>query len=132
MTGRGAGYGGGYGAPGFTNPGYGGRGMGWGAGGGGRGHRNRYYATGLTGWQRAGMGWPGNQGTAPGPYPPGDAPGYPPADPYAYPPADGGYSRDQELQMLRDQIRAMEEGLKAAQERIVELEDESNEKGARS
>jgi Family of unknown function (DUF5320) len=55
MTGRGAGYCGGYDRPGFANPvpGYGmrfgGRFGGW---GGGRGWRHRYYATGLPGWAR--------------------------------------------------------------------------------
>ena len=50
MTGRGAGYCGGYERPGFTNPApgygmrFGGRFGGW---GGGRGWRHWYYATGL-------------------------------------------------------------------------------------
>lgn len=58
MTGRRAGYCGGYSAPGFMNPAPG-RGF-WGRRrGGGRGRRNWFYATGLTGWQRAGMGMPG-------------------------------------------------------------------------
>ena len=49
MTGRGAGYCGGVGEPGFMNP----------AGrGGGRGRRHWFYATGLPGWARAGMGLP--------------------------------------------------------------------------
>jgi len=53
MTGRGAGYCAGYGAPGFANPGMGmGRGMGF--GGGGRGRRNMFYATGMPGWARIG------------------------------------------------------------------------------
>ena len=56
MTGRGAGYCGGHGMPGYANavPGYGlgmGRGAAWGRG---RGWRNRYYATGLPGWARFG------------------------------------------------------------------------------
>ena len=53
MTGRGAGYCAGYGAPGYGNfaPGFNFR---RGFGGGGRGWRHQYYATGLTGWQRAG------------------------------------------------------------------------------
>jgi hypothetical protein len=53
-TGRGAGFCGGFSAPGFMNPaprqGFGGR-------GGGRGWRNWFHATGLSGWQRA-AGWP--------------------------------------------------------------------------
>jgi hypothetical protein len=62
MTGRAAGYGGGYGAPGYMNPfpgrGFGprfGRGRG-GWGGGGRGWRHWFYATGLPGWHRSGWG----------------------------------------------------------------------------
>ena len=61
MTGRGAGYCAGYGAPGYMNPvggrGYGlGFGRGWGGrfGGGGWGYRHQFYATGLPGWARAG------------------------------------------------------------------------------
>jgi hypothetical protein len=60
MTGRGAGYGGGYGVPGYMNPipgrgfGFGfGRGRG-GRGGGGRGWRHWFAATGLPGWLRPG------------------------------------------------------------------------------
>jgi len=60
MTGRGMGYCGGYGAPGYANPLPGrGFGIGWGCGGGwgrggGRGWRHQYYATGLPGWARYG------------------------------------------------------------------------------
>ncbi len=63
MTGRGAGYCGGSGMPGYANPapgrGFGmGFGRGWGfggrGGGGGRGWRHRFYATGLPGWLRSG------------------------------------------------------------------------------
>ena len=50
MTGRGAGFCAGHGAPGYMNP-IPGRGV-WGRGGG-RGWRNMFYATGMTGWQRA-------------------------------------------------------------------------------
>jgi hypothetical protein len=56
MTGRRAGYCGGFDAPGFANPapGYG-RQFGYGRfGGRGRGWRHWYYATGLPGWARAG------------------------------------------------------------------------------
>jgi len=50
MTGRGAGYCGGFGAPGYSNPGAG-RGMGLGRGfrGGGRGCRNCFFAAELPG-----------------------------------------------------------------------------------
>lgn len=64
MSGRAAGYCGGFGVPGFVNaaPGRGmgaGFGRGFGAsgagfGGGGRGRRNMFYATGLPGWMRYG------------------------------------------------------------------------------
>jgi len=61
MTGRGAGWCAGFGAPGYANPIPGrGLGMGFGRGGGffggrgGRGRRNMYYATGLPGWMRYG------------------------------------------------------------------------------
>ena len=53
ITGRGAGFCTGNGAPGYLNRGFG---MGFsGRGGGGRGWRNWFHATGLTGWQRAGF-----------------------------------------------------------------------------
>jgi len=59
LSGRGAGYCGGSGRPGFATAGsrgVGGRGQGrggeWGRGGWRRGHRNQFWATGLTGWQR--------------------------------------------------------------------------------
>ena len=60
-TGRGAGYCGGAGVPGFISRIGGaflGQGRGRGGRGGGRGRRNMFYATGLTGWQRAAMDAP--------------------------------------------------------------------------
>lgn len=61
MTGRGAGFCAGYGAPGYANPGFGRGGMGFGHGrgfgGGGRGWRHRFYATGQPGWVRGGWGF---------------------------------------------------------------------------
>jgi hypothetical protein len=110
-TGRAAGWCAGYGSPGFVNrgPGWegsGGRG-GFGAGrGGGRGHRNWYWATGLTGWQRGAM----------------------PMAPYAYGPPAAPYqpTRNQELSMLRSQVTLMQDSLESAQERIQELEKESD------
>jgi len=51
MTGRGAGFCGGFNAPGYANPA---PGRGFGMGGGGRGWRHMYYATGLPGWMRFG------------------------------------------------------------------------------
>jgi len=66
-TGRGAGFCGGFGVPGFMNRGIG---LGFFGRGGGRGWRNWFYATGLTRWQRASLwpspwGWPGSVSTAP-------------------------------------------------------------------
>jgi hypothetical protein len=104
MTGRAAGLCAGYGVPGYMNPGPGaGRGR---YGGGGRGHRNWYWATGLTGWQRAPMAMP--------PY-------GPPVAPYSPGP-------DQELSFLRDQVKLMQDSLASAQERIQELEKDTDQK----
>lgn len=112
MTGRAAGYCAGYGMPGFMNPGAGWGfaprgGRGWFGRGGGRGHRNWFWATGLTGWQRSAMGWPA----------------YGPAPVAPYQP-----TAEQELAALRDQVKFMEEGMKEAQDRISELEKESEKK----
>lgn len=116
MTGRGAGYCAGYGAPGYANPVPGrGFGMGWGRGrawgGGGRGGgwrwRNQYYATGLPGWARFG-------------YAP--AWGVPPAAAYGLysaPPAPG-----QEAEFLKTQAEWLKEQLDAISQRITELEQE--------
>ena len=105
MTGRGNGFCAGYAAPGYTNfiPG---------RGGGGRGWRNRYYETGLTGWQR------GAQGPIP-PY----APGPPPAfrfDAPSVPP-------EQEADALRNQVRFLQDNIKAVEERIAEIEKKESE-----
>jgi hypothetical protein len=112
MTGRGAGFCAGYGVPGYLNP-AGGRGA-WGAGlgfgrGRGRGFRHMYWATGLLGWQRAAMGFPA-------------------AFPYAAPAPFAQPSTEQELAALRDQLKAMEQGIGQIQERIHELELEETEK----
>jgi hypothetical protein len=112
MTGRGAGYCAGYGVPGYMNPGYGRAGMGYGAGGAGRGWRNRYWATGLTGWQRA-AGWAAPGFFGPAPYGAAFAQGYGPTP-----------TRNDELEMLRNQVGAMEQGLEQARERLAELEQE--------
>ena len=111
MTGRGAGYCGGYDAPGWAAPGPGrGMGLGWGRGGawGGRGggwrHRNWFYATGVPGWARS---------------------GYAPA--WGAPPAGGMYpyaagpSREQETEFLRQQAEWLKEQLDAIGQRIEEL-----------
>jgi len=108
MSGRAAGFCAGYSVPGYMNglPG-GGRwgGRGWFGQGRGRGFRNMYYATGLTGWQRAAAGFPG---------------AYTGAAPFSPP----EMSSEQELAALRNQMTFMEDGLKRAQERIRELENE--------
>ncbi len=66
MTGRGAGFCGGFQMPGYANPvpgrGFGGGGRG--GGGGGRGRRNMYWATGMPGWARLGS-FPGPGGVGP-------------------------------------------------------------------
>jgi len=111
MTGRGMGYCGGYGAPGYASPlpgrGFGmgrGRGGGWGRGGG-RGWRHQYYATGQPGWARFG-------------YAP--AWGAPPAyGPYAAPP-----TREQEAEFLKAQAEGLKKQLDVISQRITELEQE--------
>lgn len=118
MTGRGAGYCAGYGAPGYASPipgrGFGmgrGPGMGRGRGGGGRGWRHRYYATGLPGWARSG-------------YAP--AWGAPPDwsyGPYAAPPMRP-FTREQETEFLKAQADALKQQLDAIGQRIAELEKE--------
>jgi len=102
-TGRGAGYCGGFAAPGFVNRvvgGFFGRGR-----GGGRGWRNMCYATGLTGWQRAAMG-------VPQPMPPQAQP---------IPPAAQAPSSADELQMLRAEAEAAAATLERIRKRIDEL-----------
>ena len=94
MTGRGAGYCAGYGAPGYANAGMG---RGFGRGGGGRGWRHWFHATGLTGWQRGGMtGW------------------RPPAAP----------SDQQQAQVLGGQIEQMEQALEQMRARLKELDSQ--------
>jgi len=110
MTGRGAGYCAGYGAPGFASGGrgFGGGGRGfWGGRGRGRGWRNWFYATGVPGWQRASWGWPAFGG--------GAAPSVPPVAPQAM-------SRDQELDLLRRQAEGFAGALDEIRQRIEELE----------
>ena len=108
MTGRGAGYCGGYDAPGWANPGYG-RGLAAGRGGrGGRGggwrHRNWYYATGVPGWARA--DYPPTWGAPP-------AAGY---GPYA-----GAPSREEETESLRQRAEWLKQELDTISQRIEEL-----------
>ena len=121
MTGRGAGFCGGYGVPGYMNP-YGGRlGLGFGRGWGGRGWRNMYYATGLPGWARAGY-TPAWGGYAPtwGTY----APAWGAAATYGAPTA-AAPTREQEVQMLRTQAEQLKAQLDAITQRMQELEQSS-------
>ena len=100
MTGRGAGYCGGVGEPGFMNP----------AGlGGGRGRRNWFYATGLPGWTRAGMGVPA--------WSAGRSPCAAPVSPAM--PAEA------EVDALKAQAGYLEHTLQALQQRIQKLEGEA-------
>jgi len=103
MTGRAAGYCAGYPEAGYVNP-YGRRAFGRGffGRGGGRGRRNWYYATGLTGWQRAARGYPA-WGT--GVYPHGPE-----------------LTPKQEADMLKEQVKGMQDEIAAINEHIKELE----------
>jgi hypothetical protein len=97
MTGRGAGYCGGYSVPGFMNPAYG---CGFGRGGG-RGLRRGFRATGIPGWVRfSGFGA-----------------AVPPMPAYTA----GGLDPAAEARMLAGQIEMMEQSLKDAKERLNEL-----------
>lgn len=102
MTGRAAGFCAGYQVPGYMNSGFG---RGWGRGFG-RGFGRGY---------GRGMGW--GRGWGPGGAYPGYAPGYYPQEAPAYQPP----SREDELHMLRDQLKYAEEDMKAMRERIAEL-----------
>jgi hypothetical protein len=94
MTGRGAGYCGGYDVPGYANagPGYG---MGWGGRGRGYRWRNWYCATGVPGWARfdAAPAW--------GPY--------------------GAPSPEQQVDALKNQAQFLKTQLDAISKRIEEL-----------
>ena len=117
MTGRAAGFCAGYDAPGYANavpgwglgwgPGRGFRGRGW--GGGGRGWRHWYYATGLPGWARFG-------------YAP--AWGMPPYAAYGAPYAPT-MTREQEIEMLKDQAKYFQDALDDITKRIEELGQEA-------
>ena len=117
MTGRAAGYCGGYDAPGWANPvpgrGFGlgwGRGGAWGgrgAGGGGWRHRHWYYATGVPGWARD---------------PAGQPMGVPPA--WGYGRYATAPTRDQEAEFLRQQAEWLKQQLDAISQRIEELAEE--------
>lgn len=114
MTGRAAGFCAGYPTPGYANFGAGrgvygpGQAAGFSGRAGGRGYRNRYYATGLYGWQRD-MTF-----QAPPPYAP---------PPYAAP----QISPQDEAQALREQLKYMEDSIKATQQRIAEIEEHKDQ-----
>lgn len=101
-TGRGAGFCGGFGVPGFQNRAGGWGSFGRGRGGGGRGWRNWFYATGLIGSQRA-FGWPwgGPRAFVP---------------PYAEP------SSEEEVTELKSQAGYFERALASIRKRIDALE----------
>ena len=137
MTGRAAGYCSGYDEPGFMDQasgrgelgrGISGRGIpGRGMpsrgvrGGFGRGRRNQYFATGLPGWRRAHGGQAGMPGY-PGPAGPMGMP-----DPYGFASVAPPLTREQELTALNNQVKMMQENVRAAQERIEELEKDEGE-----
>lgn len=107
MTGRAAGYCGGYDQPGFSNP-IPGRGF-WGRGGSrgwsarGRGWRNRYWATGLPGWMR-GHPW--------------DYRMLDPSEFSSFP----AMSLEQEKVTLEQQVHFLEQQLKETKKRLAKLE----------
>jgi hypothetical protein len=107
MTGRALGYCAGYPHPGYAYPGFGFRGRGF--RGGGRGWRHWYYATGLPGWMRAGYT------------------GYAPYTAYApYPPES--WSKDQEMEVLKNQAEGMRNALSEIEKRISDLESSAEKK----
>lgn len=100
-TGRGAGYCSGYGRPGYANGLVGGR-FGGGRGrGGGRGWRHWYHATGLTGWQR-GRRWQTYL-------------------PEAVADTAPTVRRDAEIELLRADLRCLQEHAAQITQRIEEL-----------
>ena len=100
MTGRGAGFCGGAGAPGFISR-MGGEFLGRGRGRGGRGWRNMFYATGLPGWMRSGQA-----GVAPAEAPQAEV----------------------ESQSLQDQVETLQSQLDELKKRLAESQAASTEK----
>lgn len=92
-TGRAMGYCSGYTVPGAMNPG----GFGFFNRGRGRGFRNRFYATGMPGWMRY---------------------GYPP---YVINPITPQYTKDDEIQFLKDQADYFKTALDDISRRLSEL-----------
>ena len=101
MSGRGAGFCAGSGMPGFAN-GAPGRGSGWSScmRRGSRGNRNWFHRTGLFGWQRGGAD---SYGTASGPI----------------------KTKDNEIQILKDELRGFERATEQIRSRLTELEKAS-------
>jgi len=99
-TGRGAGYCGGAGVPGFISR-MGGAFLGRGRGRGGRGWRNMFYATGLPGWMRSAPG-----GVAPAEVPASEA----------------------ERQSLQDQVETLQSQLDEVKRRLAQSEAAKTEK----
>ncbi len=111
MTGRAAGYCAGDDDPGYANPNPGHRvwvgGWWWPCWGwGGRGWRHWYYATGLPRWAR----W-----------------GYPPL--WWGPTAPAAPSREEQMEMLRNQADWLKQQLEAINQRLADLEKASEEGG---
>lgn len=105
-TGRGAGYCAGFNVPGFVNSVMGRGGFGIFGRGHGRGFRNMYWATGLPGWSRYNAGFP---------------------YPYqAY--ASGAMPVPQEVDVLKDQAKSMQDNLHTINIRIKELEKQEAQK----
>ena len=113
MTGRGAGFCGGFAMPGYGNPalgggfGWGGRGGWFGMGrgfrgrGGGRGRGNMFWVTGLPGWARF--------GGIPGPFAPGSVYG-------------AGMSKAEEVEVLKQQAEYFKANLEDIEKRLDALE----------
>jgi hypothetical protein len=113
MTGRAAGYCGGYSAPGYINP-YSGRYSGAGRfafGGRGRGYRNWYYSTGLPGWYRYGSDMP-----AGGWYP------------YYGSPYRSDIDPEEETRFLKNQAEMLKKQLDDVQSRMEEIRKELEKK----
>jgi hypothetical protein len=77
----------------------------------GRGYRHRYWATGQPGWMRFGPVGP---------------PGYPGDYQWGYPPASP-YTKEQEMEFLKDQGAALKDELDAIDRRLRDLESEAQE-----
>jgi len=105
MTGRGAGYCTGNSAPGYTNPTRRGGFFRYGRGrGGGRGWRNQFYATGQPFWARGRMPYPTDYG-------------------YGFGYTAPEFTKETEVNLLKEQADLMQKEVSAIHERIKELEN---------